>query len=246
MVKCPKCNNIVHDKTAFCSYCGFNRGLDYVVKICPKCGREYVGDTDFCSDDGNKLVDPEKLVPKCVKCNRAFDDSAKFCPKDGGEIIAEAYRIGTATPFFGIDSSVIGDITKKIGGDVTVTGVTYATFKERVLANLIDSAIMLVGVFVFALAFGDDGSIFSFIMGAAYSILFETSKYMGTPGKLALRLKVVDVNGNKLSVARAAARHFSKFISTIILGIGYLFPLFTPYKQTLHDLIAGCVVLEAK
>ncbi|UCH01243.1 MAG: RDD family protein, partial [Deltaproteobacteria bacterium] len=41
-------------------------------------------------------------------------------------------------------------------------------------------------------------------------------------------------------------RHFSKIISTIILLVGYLMVGFTAKKQALHDMIAGCLVVNRR
>ena len=39
-------------------------------------------------------------------------------------------------------------------------------------------------------------------------------------------------------------RYFGKFISKLILNIGYIIAAFTEKKQALHDLIAGCLVVN--
>ncbi len=77
-----------------------------------------------------------------------------------------------------------------------------------------------------------------------YYAIMESSGKQATLGKLALSLKVTDLNGNKISFARATGRHFAKIITDFTFGIGYLMPLFTEKKQTLHDMIAGCVVVK--
>jgi len=61
---------------------------------------------------------------------------------------------------------------------------------------------------------------------------------------MAFGIKVTDMNGNRLSLGRASARHFAKYLSGIICSIGYLVALFTERKQALHDLIVGTVVLK--
>ncbi len=76
-----------------------------------------------------------------------------------------------------------------------------------------------------------------------YSIM-ESSEYQGTVGKLVLGLKVTDLNGNKISFARATGRNFAKIITGFTFGIGHLMVLFTEKRQTLHDMIASCVVVK--
>jgi uncharacterized RDD family membrane protein YckC len=45
-------------------------------------------------------------------------------------------------------------------------------------------------------------------------------------------------------VGRAIGRYFAKLLNIFTCGIGLLMPLFTEKKQTLHDMIAGCLALK--
>jgi uncharacterized RDD family membrane protein YckC len=81
--------------------------------------------------------------------------------------------------------------------------------------------------------------------GWLYHALLESSEWQATLGKKILGLEVTDLNGARVSFARASARHFAKFISSFIpLGIGYILAGVTEKKQALHDMIAGCLVLR--
>ena len=77
-----------------------------------------------------------------------------------------------------------------------------------------------------------------------YFALMESSPRGATVGKMVLGLRVVDEQGNRISFARATGRFFAKFISTIILMIGYLMVAFTERKRGLHDMIAGTLVIK--
>jgi uncharacterized RDD family membrane protein YckC len=55
---------------------------------------------------------------------------------------------------------------------------------------------------------------------------------------------VTGLDGRRISFARATARHFAKYISTLILFIGFIMAAFTAKKQALHDLIAETVVVN--
>ena len=61
---------------------------------------------------------------------------------------------------------------------------------------------------------------------------------------MAVGLRVVDESGNRLTFLRATGRFFAKFISTIILCIGFLMIAFTDRKRGLHDMIAGTLVIK--
>ncbi|HET9817994.1 MAG TPA: RDD family protein [Rhodanobacteraceae bacterium] len=77
-----------------------------------------------------------------------------------------------------------------------------------------------------------------------YFALFEASAWQATPGKLALGLQVTGERGQRIGFARATGRTFGKYISTLILGVGFLMAGWTARKQALHDLMAGCCVVR--
>jgi uncharacterized RDD family membrane protein YckC len=72
----------------------------------------------------------------------------------------------------------------------------------------------------------------------------ESGKQQATVGKMALGLKVTDLNGQRISLGRATGRHFGKWVSTIILFFGYFMMLWDEKNQTLHDKMAGTLVVK--
>lgn len=82
------------------------------------------------------------------------------------------------------------------------------------------------------------------VIALLYWSLMESSKYQATVGKLALGLKVTDVDGNSLDFVKSLIRNVCKIISGMILGIGYIMAGFTDKKQGLHDIIAGTLVVK--
>ena len=82
------------------------------------------------------------------------------------------------------------------------------------------------------------------IVGWLYFALMESSSPQGTLGKMALGVKVTDMAGNRISFGRATGRYFAKMISSLTLGVGYIMAGFTQQKQALHDIIAGCLVVN--
>jgi uncharacterized RDD family membrane protein YckC len=71
-----------------------------------------------------------------------------------------------------------------------------------------------------------------------------SSSKQGTLGKMVFRLRVTDLNGARISFARATGRFFAKILSGMILNIGYIMAGFTERKQALHDMIAGTLVVR--
>jgi uncharacterized RDD family membrane protein YckC len=81
-------------------------------------------------------------------------------------------------------------------------------------------------------------------VGAVYYVYF-TAFGGQTPGKMALRIKVVRTDSSSLTLGRAFYREvIGKFVSGIILGIGYLMVAFDDKKQGLHDRMADTYVVR--
>lgn len=97
------------------------------------------------------------------------------------------------------------------------------------------------------LAFGPENSLvtlLSILVGWFYSAFMESGTSQATIGKMALGIKVTDMNGSRISFGRATGRHFSKIVSAIILLIGYLMMLWDDKNQTLHDKMAETFVVK--
>lgn len=136
----------------------------------------------------------------------------------------------------------------------------YAGFWVRAGAVLIDGVILFIIQFavqaMFLPMFGSrDPSgmwlvlgmayLFSFALGAAYES-FLIARYAATPGKMALGLKVIRADGGEIGLGRSFGRHFSKMISALILGIGYIMVAFDAQKRGLHDIICDTRVVKAR
>lgn len=142
----------------------------------------------------------------------------------------------------------------------------YAGFLKRFCALMIDSLIifavfMLVGICVavvmavsvpkedyvlYLTALQKKINIVSFFASWLYYALMESSPYQATLGKRIMRIKVSDLQGNRISFARATGRYFGKIVSTFSLFIGFLMAAFTVKKQALHDMIAETLVVNGK
>ena len=85
---------------------------------------------------------------------------------------------------------------------------------------------------------------FGVVLGYAYRVFFIG--YCGqTPGKMAVRVKVIRTDGTEVGYVRALLREVvGKFLSKLILGIGYLMVAFDSRKQGLHDKIADTYVVK--
>jgi uncharacterized RDD family membrane protein YckC len=139
--------------------------------------------------------------------------------------------------------------------------VVYAGFWLRVLAYLIDSLLLgtVVGFLIlrpmmdragipvdnpWTLLTGDSRQIFAInllltMASWLYWALMESSPWRATLGKKILGLEVTDMEGRRISFARATGRYFGK-----IIFVGFIMVAFTEKKQALHDIIAGCLVVK--
>ncbi len=95
-----------------------------------------------------------------------------------------------------------------------------------------------------------DNATFDIVVGSALFLLFVIGYFsffwslVGyTPGKALLGLKVVKMDGAKLSFFRSLLRFFAYWISAIPLFIGFFWVLWDPKRQGWHDKIAGTQVL---
>ncbi len=142
----------------------------------------------------------------------------------------------------------------------------YAGFWFRVMANIIDSIISVVIACIIAFLAGitlylsmsitsssmEEIKIASKFLGYLsgilgpwlYYTLLESSAWQATLGKKMLGMKVIDMDGNRISFGKANARYWSKIISAVILYIGFIMVAFTERKQGLHDKIAGTLVVN--
>ena len=77
-----------------------------------------------------------------------------------------------------------------------------------------------------------------------YYALLQSGTRQATVGKMALGIKVIDINGDRLTFARASLRYFSKILSGLFMMIGYIMAGFTEKKQALHDMIANTYVVR--
>jgi uncharacterized RDD family membrane protein YckC len=77
----------------------------------------------------------------------------------------------------------------------------------------------------------------------AYFSLLESSAAQATVGKLAMGLKVVDLDGAPISFRRASARYWLKMLSTLTL-LGWAMAAIPPGRRALHDLLSGTAVVR--
>jgi uncharacterized RDD family membrane protein YckC len=84
--------------------------------------------------------------------------------------------------------------------------------------------------------------LFGSIIYIAYNLFFWSTTGR-TPGKAFMGLRVVTVNGKRLSLLRAILRLIGYLLSALPLYLGFLWTLIDDRRQGWHDKLAGtCVV----
>ncbi|WP_376088093.1 RDD family protein [Roseomonas sp. CCTCC AB2023176] len=128
-----------------------------------------------------------------------------------------------------------------------------AGFWVRVVASILDAAWMIPASYVLAsiglgLKGGTDLSpgadILLNLIWACVVILFWVTR-QATPGKMLLRLRVVDAaTGGVPPWPRLALRYFGYLLSAIPLGFGYLWMIRDGRRQCWHDKLGGTLVVR--
>lgn len=181
----------------------------------------------------------------CNRCGFRSADDAQFCQRCGATLASQpSPPVQALSP---------------------IAAPHYAGFWIRVVAAIIDFLLMFAPSFPVKLLFGSivtaigmnaqmpvhEMLVMRRVVRIAVAILLvfsyrasmESSKFQATLGKIAMRLKVTDLKGNRISFGRAAGRYCAKYISALTLGLGYLMVGFDEQKQGLHDRIAQTLVL---
>lgn len=114
---------------------------------------------------------------------------------------------------------------------------------KRIGACVLDGLFIWIIMLVAFLISDNLGFLVSMFISVLYFGLSEGSKLGGTPGKYLCGLMVVDTQGNPLTYKKSFIRSLCRILSGMILGIGYIVGLFDADGKTLHDRMAGTMVV---
>ncbi len=152
-------------------------------------------------------------------------------------------------------------MTDKIIPDTNIMG-QYAGFVTRLVAFVIDLLIVAITIATISL-------VSSFIMGQfpvgqltrlfVAILLFFTNLavYLGyyvglwvfagqTPGKALMGVRVISVDGGRITIRQALIRLGGYWLSAVILFLGYLRVLVDERRRALHDKLAGTLVIYSR
>ncbi len=121
----------------------------------------------------------------------------------------------------------------------------YAGFGRRAAAFLLDGLLfgVLLGLLLAPLSGLAMADVLNYVLPLAITVgLWHWLG--GTPGKLLMECQVVDARDHgPLSLARGVVRYLGYLLSLMPLGLGFLWMLLDPRRQTWHDKLAGSLVL---
>lgn len=124
-----------------------------------------------------------------------------------------------------------------------------ASFGSRVIATLIDGVILLFVSFVVGsvtLWMPDwMATILGFVLNFIYHWYFWTRRDGQTPGKIAVNIRVIKIDGSPITSMDSLVRVVGYTLSGLPVGLGYLWALFDANSQTWHDKIANTYVVVA-
>lgn len=188
------------------------------------------------------------VATRCIRCARVLEGGGQYCDgcRPAEPVIARgAMSTVTSVPTCpkcgrGLDSgTMFCDCTLKVREDFE-----YGGFLIRLAAHLIDIVILAIIGAIFGFIIGDPTNAFFFnvLVGILYEVGFTASEG-ATPGKMAMGLRIVNLDGSDIALGQAILRVFGKWVSGLILGVGYLVMLFNDEKRCLHDYMANTVVI---
>lgn len=221
---------------------------------CARCGASIAEPASFCPNCGASLEGAAPPVAAAVHVSQAGAEPPAPLPAFGAAPpVAPAagmplgsYGTGAAlpaAPVYGgfwrrlwalvLDVIILNIITIPI--NLIVGGPNFADLLEP---DPSPERIMAVLSHMGALMF------FVSLVQWIYFGFLESSQRQATLGKMALGLRVTDMQGRRISFARATGRYFAHYITACTFLIGYIIQLFTQKRQALHDIIAGTLVVR--
>ncbi len=196
---------------------------------CPNCGAENSSEAHYCTNCSVALQGPSEVarsVIYCSNCGHENLSNARFCASCGAEIQQLPGRRRT-----------VGIPQAQVSQD-------YMGFWIRLAAQILDG--IIVGVaFTIVGVLGTFVPILSIlILPLTIYVIYKHLKCQ-TLGRRLVGIEVVDELGERISFWRGALREIiGKFVSGIVILLGYIWVAFDHRKQGWHDKIAGTYVVR--
>lgn len=199
----------------------------------------------FCSKCGANVVEGVAFCGACGQPMAGFSvGQTSAAPVGGAVAVAGRVPVVYAGFWLRVVAAIIDMIVLGFAGWIVTMPFMGAMGMRAVLGGRSpftpmrpEDVFALMGVFFWMI-------VIRTVLQWLYFALFESSAWQATLGKKALGLEVTDLGAGRIGFARATGRYFGKYISTIILFIGFMMAGFTEKKQALHDMMAGTLVIR--
>jgi len=198
----------------------------------------------------------------CPDCGQEESEQADFCPHCGQtfNLSTQDSNIIYETEASHLPAVKFAGFWRRFVAFCVIDFILYYTFvksTEAFIELILQTNKSLLVIIVFL------------VTPWLYFASMEGSSKQATLGKMAMRIKVTDIKGTRISFVRATARYFGKFLLLIILVIGtpghinfqgfgsrsyiicaliffigFSMAILTPKKQTIYDIIAGTLVVK--
>jgi uncharacterized RDD family membrane protein YckC len=191
----------------------------------------------FCSECGRPFPQAE-LIPfgssfVCATCKETFAHKLREGVNVGGAVRYGGFWIRFVAIL--IDGAVMVTVS------MMLSAVSTLVFFSGGAGGRAGAMVALSGAYLAV-----QGVLFlvNLAIGISYQVYFLTH-YSATPGKLALRLKVIPAKGGPVSAPLAIGRFFAQYLSMLTMGIGYIMAGLDTQKRALHDRICETRVIHA-
>jgi uncharacterized RDD family membrane protein YckC len=167
-----------------------------------------------------------------------------FVRSAGMDDYKEAHEIAELREYFGFPKQAF-------------TPQYFGSFDQRLLASVLDwfiISLVIIPVAAIIIWFLPDKELrttiaFSLVLiipflKLIYHILMESSAKQATIGKQLLKIKVCNMQGERISLTHSIGRNLAKILSVLTFFIGYLFAFFNKQQQCLHDIVARTLVVK--
>lgn len=168
---------------------------------------------------------------QCWNCQQENPPEARFCAHCGAAFLAAAESAPQPAPR---------------SSTVPIAAEEYVGFRARFGAAVLDCvAIYVLSFFITVLHTPGLFPVSRFLLPWLYFWLF-TGLLGQTPGKMLLGIKVINYQGDRPGLKRAALREIlGKIVSASALGLGFLWIVWDRHKQGWHDKVAGTYVVKS-
>lgn len=196
----------------------------------------------YCSKCGALMTDGATF---CTACGQAFSTAAAMISRPMNAQVAATARVEYGGFWLRFLAYLIDGAVIIIGICVVAVPLVFLTGLGAYLSQINpeedwnENGAWVIIPMIFLLATA------SLAVTWLYHALMESSEWQATVGKKVLGLVVTDMEGRRVSFWRATGRHFAKIVTNMVPAfIGYILAGFTEKKQALHDMIAGCLILQ--